>query len=76
MDILFRYFISEKSSITDSNFARIRIDSNNSLPIEKTVTFHNARILIKSVVDKNKNYYYNIFLEKALYEDKSYTQYF
>ena len=33
-----RYLISEKSGITDSinhNFARIRIDSNNSLPIKK-----------------------------------------
>ena len=60
-----RYLISEKSGITDSinhNFARIRIDSYNSLPIEKTITFHNAIILIKSVVNKNENNYcYNIF---------------
>ena len=27
-------------------------------------------ILIKSVVNKNKNNYYNIFLEKSLYKDK------
>ena len=57
--------------ITDSinqNFARIRIDSYNSLPIEKILTFDNVIILIKSVVNKNKNnYYYNIFLEKGLY---------
>ena len=34
-------------------------------------------MLIKSVVNKNKNhYYYNIFLEKGLYKDKSNTQYF
>ena len=34
-------------------------------------------MLIKSVVHKNKNkYYYNIFLEKGSYKDKSYTQYF
>ena len=33
-----KYLISEKSSITDSinhTYARIRIDSSNSLPIEK-----------------------------------------
>ena len=63
-----KYLISEKSSITDSinhNFARIRIDSYNSLPIEKMLTFHNVIILIKSVANKYKNnYYYNIFLEK------------
>ena len=57
--------ISEKNGITYSinhNLARIRIDSYNSLPIEKKQSFHNC--------------YYNIFLEKGLYEDKSNTQYF
>ena len=58
-----------KKMVTDSinhNFARIRIDSYNSLPIEKILTFHNAITLIKSVVNKNENnYYYNIFLEKG-----------
>ena len=55
--------------ITDSinhNFARIKIDSYNSLPIEKTLTFQNVIILLKSVVNNNENrYYYNIFLEKG-----------
>ena len=71
-----RYLISEESGITDlisHNFARIRIDSYNSLPKEKTFTFHNVIIFI----NKNRNdYYYNIFLEKGSYKDKSNTQYF
>ena len=75
-----RCVISEKSEITYSinhNFARIRIDSHNSLLIENILTFHNVIILIKSVFNKNKNcYYYKIFLEKGSYEDKSYTQFF
>ena len=51
-----------------------RIDSCNSLPIEKMLTFHNVIILIKSVVNKNKNGYYdNIYLAKGSYEDKSKT---
>ena len=70
-----KYLISERSGITDSinhNFARIRTDSYKSLPIEKILGFHNVLILIKSVVNKNKNdYYSNIFLEKGSYEDKS-----
>ena len=44
----------KKSGITDSinhNFARIRIDSYNSLPIEQTLTFHNVIILPKLVVN-------------------------
>ena len=73
-----KYLISEKSGTTDSiyyNFAKIRIDSYNSLPIEKLLTFHNVIILIKSAVNENKiKYYYNMFLEKGLYRDKSNTQ--
>ena len=69
-----------KSGITDSinhNFGKIRIDSYNSLPIEKILTFHNVIILIKSVVNKNKNkYYYNIFLEKGLYKDEWMFKYY
>ena len=46
------------------------IDSYNSLPIKKILTFHNVIIIIKPAVTKNKNeYYYNIFLEKCLYKD-------
>ena len=75
-----KYHISEKSGVTDSmnsKFGKIRIDSYNSLPIEKILTFHCVIILIKSVVNKNKNEYnYNIFLEKGLHKDKSNTQYF
>ena len=71
--------ISGKSGDTDSinhNFGKIRIDSYNSLSIEKILTFH-VIILIKSVVNKNKNEnYYNIFLEKGLHKDKSDTKYF
>ena len=70
--------ISEESGITDSinyNLERIRIDSYNSSSIEKILTFCNVIILIKSVVDNNKDkYYYNILLEKGSYKGKSNTQ--
>ena len=75
-----RYLISKKSGIAKSishNFARIRIDSYNSLPFEKILTFHNIIILIKSAVNKDKNNsYYNIFFKKGSYKDKSNTQIF
>ena len=74
-----RYLISEKSGITDiitHNFARIRIDSCNSLPIQKKLFFHDVIIPIKSVFNKNENnYYHNVLSEKSLYEDK-YNTYF
>ena len=61
-----KYLVSKKSVITDSinhNFAKIRMDSYNSLPIEKILTSYNVIMLIKSVANENKNNnYYNIFL--------------
>ena len=86
MDCLIKFVIrlniltTEKSGIADSinhNFGEIRIDSYNYLPTEKILIFHNVIILIKSVVNKNKNnYYYNTYLEKGSYKDKSNKQYF
>ena len=52
-----RYLARDKSGITYSishNFARIRTDPYNSLLVEKTLSFYNVIILIKSVVNKNK----------------------
>ena len=66
-----RLLIRFKSSIkyVDShNYAKIKIDSDDDLPLKKTLTMHNVVILIKSVFNKNQNhYYYNIFLEKCSY---------
>ena len=53
-----KYLKSEKRSIIDTInyiFAKIRIDSYNPLAIKKVLTFHNVIILIKSVVNENKN---------------------
>ena len=44
---------------------------------KKYFTLDNVIILVKSVVNKNKNnHYHNIFLEKGSSKDKSDTQYF
>ena len=64
-----RYPISKKSIIAYGfchNYAKIKIDLNDSLPLEKALTLHNAVILIKSIFNKDQNhYYYTIFLENA-----------
>ena len=49
--------------------SEIKFHSYHSLPIEKTMTLHNAIIIIKSVLNKDKyHYYYNMFLEKCSYQ--------
>ena len=64
--------MSVKSGITyiiSHKYGKIKVDSYDSLPLEKAATFRFVIILIKSVWNKNKNnYYYNIFLEKPSYE--------
>ena len=52
-----RYLISKKSCITyatSHNYERIKIDSYDSLPLEKTLILHNFIILIKSVFNKDQ----------------------
>ena len=75
-----KYLIIKKNGITNTinrSFAKIRIDSYDSLLIGKILAFHDVIIHIKSVVNKNENeYYYNIFLEKGSYKDKSNTEHF
>ena len=65
-------FLSLKSSITytfSHYFANIKVDSYDSLPIEKILTLHNVTIHIKSVLNKDKNnYYYMIFLKRCSYQ--------
>ena len=67
-----RYLIGLKGSITYAFFhyyAKIKVDSYYSLPIEKRFSLYNGIILIKSVFneDKNRCYYY-IFSEKCFHQ--------
>ena len=48
--------------------AKIKIDLDGDLPLEKALSLHNV-IIIKSVFDKNHNqYFYKTFLEKCSYQ--------
>ena len=67
-----RYLTSLKSGITciySHYFAKIKVDSYDSLSIEKILTLYNVVIHIKLVLNKDKNHcYYKIFLEKCSYQ--------
>ena len=67
------HLISQKvvgiTYVISHNYARIKVDIYDSLPLEKTLTLHNVIILIKSVFNKTQNHYYhNMFLEKDSYQ--------
>ena len=51
------FLISVKSGstyVTSHNYAKIKVDSYDCLPLQKTMTFHNVIIHIKSVWKKDK----------------------
>ena len=55
-----RYLIRVKNGITfviSHNYAKIKVELYDSLPLEKAMTFHNVIILVKSVWNKDKNNY-------------------
>ena len=56
-----------KSNILDVySHMKIKINSDDELPLEKTLNIHNV-IIIKSIYYKSLNNYYNqMFLEKML----------
>ena len=47
------------------NYAKIKIDSDDDLPLENTLVMHNVVMLIKSVFNKNKNHYYYYYYENV-----------
>ena len=54
-----RYLISKKSGITygiSHNYARIKIDSHDPLPLQKTLSIHNDIILMKLVFNEDQNH--------------------
>ena len=54
---MIRYLIEVKRGITyviSKNYAKIKVDSYDSLPLERTFSLHNVIVLIKSVAHKKK----------------------
>ena len=65
-----RYLKGVKSGITyviSHNYVKIKVDSQESFPLEKTLVFNNVIILIIHF-NKSKNYCYSIFLEICFYQ--------
>ena len=66
-----RYLIMLKSNFWDvyyDKYTKIKIDSDDTLTLEKTLNIENLVTLTKSVFNKNQNHYYcETLLEPFLY---------
>ena len=63
-----RYPISGITHISSHYFAKTKVISYDSLPIEKRLILHNDMIHIRPVLNKKNRYFYWIFLEKCSYQ--------
>ena len=50
------------------DFIKIKFNSDDNLPLNKTLKLHNMTIIIRSVFEKDGKFYPQVFLDKCLYE--------
>ena len=60
--------INNKSSEYGKDFSKIKLNSDDNLPLNKILKIHNMAIFIRSIFHKDNKYYSQVFLDKSLHE--------
>ena len=60
--------INNKSGEYGKDFMKIKFNSDDSLPLNKTLKLHNMTIIVRSVSEEDDEYYPQVFSDKCLYE--------
>ena len=47
---------------------RIRFNSDDDLPLSKTLKLHKLTVIVRSVFEEDGKYYPQVFLDECLYE--------
>ena len=50
------------------DFMKIRFESDNNLPLNKTLKIHMLTVIVKSVFEEDGKYYQQLFLGECFYE--------
>ena len=50
------------------NYAKIGVNTDDDLPLNKTLKFHTLTIIIRCVIQNGKKLYSQVYLDKCLYE--------
>ena len=59
----------ERSSAEyDKDFMKIKLDTYDSLPLNKTLKLHNMMTVIRSVIEEDSSSYPHIYLDECLHE--------
>ena len=60
---------SKHSSVEyDKDFMKIKFNSDDNLPLNKTLKLHNMTIVIRSVFEEHGKFYPQVYLDECLYE--------
>ena len=59
---------NNKSGKYGKDFIKIKFNSDDSLPLNKTLKLHNMTIIMRSVFEKDSKYYPQVFLDECLYK--------
>ena len=50
------------------DFMKIKFDTDDNLPLNKTLKLHNMTIIIRSVFEEDGKFYLQIYFDECLYE--------
>ena len=60
--------ITKSSDDYDEKYMKIKFNSDDELPLNKTIEIHNTTIVVRAVFHENSKYYPQVFLDACLYE--------
>ena len=60
--------IDNKLGKFGKHYMKVKFSSDDDLPVDKPVKFHNLTIIVSSVFEENSKYYPQIFLDECLYD--------
>ena len=60
--------ITKNSDDYDGKYMKIKFDSDEELPLNKTIEIRSIIIVVRAVFHENNKYYSQIFLDECLYK--------
>ena len=52
----------------EKDFMKIKFNSDDNLPLNKTIKFHNVALIVRSVFEEDGKFYPQIYLDECLHE--------
>ena len=59
---------ADKSGEYEKDYMKIRFNSDDDLPLNKTLWFHNLTVIVRFTFEEDGKHYSQVFLDECLYE--------